>query len=119
MPLLSRDGLPSVALNPKNPSSSAPPTKLRRTPSFALNPTSGFRAKDGGADRNRTCDLLIANETLYQLSYDPIQNGATMPGISATASRFQADESNRVQLSNRELRLGRALQDWVRKGSSM
>jgi hypothetical protein len=27
---------------------------------------------NGGADRNRTCDLLIANETLYQLSYDPI-----------------------------------------------
>jgi hypothetical protein len=27
---------------------------------------------DGGADRNRTCDLLIANETLCQLSYDPI-----------------------------------------------
>ena len=26
---------------------------------------------NGGADRNRTCDLLIANETLYQLSYDP------------------------------------------------
>src|SRR6266404_648571 len=32
----------------------------------------GFREWDGGADRNRTCDLLIANETLYQLSYDPI-----------------------------------------------
>ena len=30
---------------------------------------------DGGADRNRTCDLLIANETLYQLSYDPIIPG--------------------------------------------
>jgi hypothetical protein len=28
---------------------------------------------DGGADRDRTCDLLIANETLYQLSYDPNQ----------------------------------------------
>ncbi len=28
---------------------------------------------DGGADRTRTCDLLIANETLYQLSYDPNQ----------------------------------------------
>ncbi len=28
--------------------------------------------EDGGADRARTCDLLIANETLYQLSYDPI-----------------------------------------------
>ena len=27
---------------------------------------------NGGADRNRTCDLLIANETLCQLSYDPI-----------------------------------------------
>src|SRR5438105_2478284 len=27
---------------------------------------------NGGADRDRTCDLLIANETLYQLSYDPI-----------------------------------------------
>ena len=31
-----------------------------------------FEDGDGGADRNRTCDLLIANETLYQLSYDPI-----------------------------------------------
>ncbi len=28
--------------------------------------------RNGGADRNRTCDLIIANETLYQLSYDPI-----------------------------------------------
>ena len=32
-----------------------------------------FRAKDGGAEGSRTPDLLIANETLYQLSYDPIQ----------------------------------------------
>src|SRR5882762_624164 len=31
-----------------------------------------FRAKDGGAEGSRTPDLLIANETLYQLSYDPI-----------------------------------------------
>ena len=31
----------------------------------------GWRA--GGANRDRTCDLLIANETLYQLSYDPSQ----------------------------------------------
>jgi hypothetical protein len=30
------------------------------------------RPWNGGADRDRTCDLLIANETLYQLSYDPI-----------------------------------------------
>lgn len=27
---------------------------------------------DGGAERSRTADLLVANETLYQLSYDPI-----------------------------------------------
>src|SRR6266498_3339819 len=38
---------------------------------FALRRGSFRRAKTGGADRNRTCDLLIANETLYQLSYDP------------------------------------------------
>ncbi len=31
---------------------------------------------NGGADRNRTCDLLIANETLYQLSYDPAPSNA-------------------------------------------
>ena len=27
----------------------------------------------GGVEGSRTPDLLIANETLYQLSYDPIQ----------------------------------------------
>src|SRR5207247_5431162 len=27
--------------------------------------------KDGGAEGSRTPDLLIANEALYQLSYDP------------------------------------------------
>src|SRR5208283_1660930 len=36
---------------------------------FRIARIAGF--KDGGADRARTCDLLIANETLYQLSYDP------------------------------------------------
>src|SRR5262249_29524399 len=39
--------------------------------------TSNYRTKsgkerDGGAEGSRTPDLLIANETLYQLSYDPI-----------------------------------------------
>ena len=34
--------------------------------------TGVFRAEDGGAEGSRTPDLLIANETLYQLSYDPI-----------------------------------------------
>jgi hypothetical protein len=31
--------------------------------------------KDGGADKDRTCDLLNAIQALYQLSYDPIQSG--------------------------------------------
>ena len=35
------------------------------------------RNPNGGADRDRTCDLLIANETLYQLSYDPIHQDRT------------------------------------------
>ncbi len=30
---------------------------------------------DGGADRDRTCDLLNAIQTLYQLSYDPNRSG--------------------------------------------
>jgi hypothetical protein len=34
--------------------------------------------KNGGANRIRTCDLLIANETLYQLSYDPTKSNAEM-----------------------------------------
>ena len=28
----------------------------------------------GGVDRDRTDDLIIANDTLYQLSYNPIQS---------------------------------------------
>ena len=36
-------------------------------------PSAALRARAGGAEGNRTPDLLIANETLYQLSYDPIQ----------------------------------------------
>ena len=39
---------------------------------FIRSGAGNIRGKDGGADRIRTCDLLIANETLYQLSYDPI-----------------------------------------------
>ncbi len=63
------DGLPSVlsavtsakaeARDPRNKAT------LRRSEDGAL--------EDGGAEGSRTPDLLIANETLYQLSYDPIQ----------------------------------------------
>jgi hypothetical protein len=30
-------------------------------------------AKTGGADRDRTDDLVIANDALFQLSYSPIR----------------------------------------------
>jgi hypothetical protein len=41
------------------------PRKGSKPPDFSL--------RSGGAEGSRTPDLLIANETLYQLSYDPIQ----------------------------------------------
>ena len=34
---------------------------------------------NGGAMRNRTADLRIANATLYQLSYDPNRANAVNP----------------------------------------
>ena len=34
--------------------------------------------KDGGADKDRTCDLLNAIQALYQLSYDPNQWGVNL-----------------------------------------
>jgi hypothetical protein len=46
--------------------------------------------KAGGADRIRTCDLLIANETLYQLSYDPslaVQTRTALPENVARRNR--------------------------------
>ena len=45
--------------------------------------------RNGGAEGSRTPDLLIANETLYQLSYDPIQKSRTISGLfSHGASGF-------------------------------
>ena len=32
-------------------------------------------AKDGGADRDQTDDLVVANDALYQLSYCPEREG--------------------------------------------
>jgi hypothetical protein len=34
-------------------------------------PSSVAKTKAGGAEGNRTPDLVIANDALYQLSYDP------------------------------------------------
>ena len=47
---------------------------LLRGTGFAANTDNwNQKTKDGGAEGSRTPDLLIANETLYQLSYDPSQ----------------------------------------------
>jgi hypothetical protein len=43
-------------------------------PALSLRPAfAALRAKTGGAEGIRTPDLLIANQPLYQLSYDPGQ----------------------------------------------
>ena len=50
--------------------SSGPPSfTSARQPSLSAT----LRAKAGGAEGIRTPDLLIANQPLYQLSYDPSQ----------------------------------------------
>jgi hypothetical protein len=49
------------------------PARLRYATARQPSPSAALRAKAGGAEGSRTPDLLIANETLYQLSYDPIQ----------------------------------------------
>ena len=50
----------------------------------------GFAAKIGGAERNRTAGLLIANEALSQLSYSPSaglgHDGQRGRGIYGSAS---------------------------------
>ncbi len=47
------------------------------------------REKDGGAKGIRTPDLLIANEMLYQLSYDPLDQlkGADTLSFSSEKSK--------------------------------
>jgi hypothetical protein len=39
-----------------------------------------FGGRIGGAEGSRTPDLLIANETLYQLSYDPAPSANKIAG---------------------------------------
>ena len=41
----------------------------------------------GGAKRSRTADLLIANETLYQLSYSPFTSESAVTRTEASGVR--------------------------------
>ena len=51
------------------------------------------RENRGGAEGSRTPDLLIANETLYQLSYDPELIAEIIAGESARASSISIRKS--------------------------
>jgi hypothetical protein len=42
---------------------------------------------DGGGKGSRTPDLLIANETLYQLSYTPTERQSIAPGLGDYSAR--------------------------------
>jgi hypothetical protein len=44
---------------------------LTRAECVSLGSTLAFSVLDGGADRDRTGDLLVANQALSQLSYSP------------------------------------------------
>ena len=63
-------------MTPSPPRWSLASTEIRLAgrPSYAK-PGDGTKREStfGGAEGSRTPDLLIANETLYQLSYDPIK----------------------------------------------
>ena len=48
---------------------------LKLLPPFGTRQTFLNDVRDGGAEGSRTPDLFIANEALYQLSYDPIHRG--------------------------------------------
>src|SRR5215475_9452690 len=46
---------------------------LRESPAWLAQPKLAKRAKAGGARRDRTADLVIANDALSQLSYGPFR----------------------------------------------
>src|SRR5712671_4191855 len=65
----------------------SPGTTLRPSGSCVAAPRVARRAKRGGARRDRTADLVIANDALSQLSYGPI----------ATAFNVTADNPRHLQ----------------------
>jgi YggT family protein len=69
-------------------------------------PREAQRAKRGGARRDRTADLVIANDALSQLSYGPIQlavksfETASNPGHLQSAPRPSQERRNRCFAGN-------------------
>jgi hypothetical protein len=67
------------------------------------------RKKAGGANRDRTDDLLLAKQALSQLSYGPIKNLVGLGRVELPTSPLSGVRSN--QLSYRPgVRLGRLMQ---------
>src|SRR6266567_9442838 len=61
-----------VALPARLRREASPGTTLRPSGSGVAAPRVAQRAKRGGARRDRTADLVIANDALSQLSYGPL-----------------------------------------------
>src|SRR5580693_4637391 len=62
-----------------------PGTTLRPSGNHVAAPREARRTKRGGARRDRTADLVIANDALSQLSYGPIQ--PTVKGLETASNR--------------------------------
>ena len=71
------------------------PTSL---PDRNLSIASANRVKPGGARRDRTDDLLLAKQALYQLSYGPSRNSVRITGRALVASPRQARFASRSRL---------------------
>ncbi len=66
-------------------------------PAWLAEPKLAKPAKAGGARRDRTADLVIANDALSQLSYGPLRdrvNQTTRPTIGAIYSPRQGQVKN-------------------------
>ncbi len=75
--------------------------KIRPTRSAWAPPSVAPRAKDGGADRIQTGDLLVANEALYQLSYCPILGRADLGPCARASKSFFPAGGPREKIANR------------------
>src|SRR5216684_1568709 len=62
------------------------------------------RAKRGGARRDRTADLVIANDALSQLSYGPIANASTL--TTSADDRRHLQSAPRSSQERRKRRFG-------------
>src|SRR6059058_2765667 len=68
----------------------SPGTTLRLSGSGVAAPREARRAKRGGARRDRTADLVIANDALSQLSYGPVATASGGPEATDNRRHLQS-----------------------------